>query len=182
MENNNYNNILLDDTGLYNTSNGFRQTFLQRKIYYVNQVLDNESLMNNIIKWTKKNSVKEELSAFISLLKYKYKDIPLKNNSFMDYKIYNNYIDKIFYFDLSKIGFNIYYSKTFFEALKLARIDGTINENLNVYECFKKLINHPKIVDAKKKFNPSEIMRIYIDDYEKKHNLNEEIEIENKKY
>ena len=116
MNNNDFNNISLIDTGLYNNKYSFSEIFQKNNITTLGQVLDDET-MNNLISKITSSKVKEQLIGYISLLKNKYLGDDLSSDKYLvrraskiegyNSKFYKSNVD-YFYKDVNfnAMGFN----------------------------------------------------------------------------
>ena len=86
MEKKNFNEISLEDSGLYDKQYNprFKSAFERHNITNVGQILDDD-LMNEIIQHCPKATI-NSLRNFIDLFKYKYLGIPLSTNGILDEK------------------------------------------------------------------------------------------------
>lgn len=127
MEQIDLSKLTLQETGLYNSAYAFSSIFRKNNITLVSQALD-EKLMSDMIDYAH-NSTKNQLRGFISLLKYKYLNIPIVSIETLDNKCKDNLIE------LYSMGCNLYDLDHIRVYLKRYVGESYINiENLSQYK------------------------------------------------
>lgn len=91
MEQIDFSKITLEETGIYNDKYTFANIFQEFKIHFVSDVF-NDLTMGRIML-TCPLTTKKELIGFISLLKYKYLNLPITNIDILEKKYETNLTD-----------------------------------------------------------------------------------------
>ena len=170
MEQIDLNQIKLEDTGIFEKGkHSFCFAFSKYGITTVGQVLD-DNLIKELLQKCQYKS-RQELSGFISLLKYKYLGIPLTNDNILEKT-------KSEIFDIDFRNFGLTKSNTY-----IIMNNYSWTPSKRVIDIFKEISNDKKLQYT----NPAliEILNLYIESYEKSKQLtqstnNQDNPIENK--
>ena len=171
MQNNEYKDINLRETGIYDSRYSFNELLKQNNITTLSQILDDE-LMRQVVKNTSSKKVLEQLNGYISLLKYKYLDIPFDMDCYLEKRAckVDRYASKIYmsgvkYFfndvNFSKMGFNLSSHLTI--MLSFATTLGNKMYDIQLINFFKLLVNKTSNASL------NQILEIYINLYNKEH-------------
>ena len=175
MNNDNFNNISLIDTGLYNNKYSFSEIFQKNNITTLGQVLDDET-MNNLISKITSSKVKEQLIGYISLLKNKYLGDDLSSDKYLvrraskiegyNSKFYKSNVD-YFYKDVNfnAMGFNS--SSHLIIMLCFAKNLGKFLDGIELIDFFRLLYGK----SADKSLNNT--LSIFINHYNARNNFND---------
>ena len=175
MNNNDFNNISLIDTGLYNNKYSFSEIFQKNNITTLGQVLDDET-MNNLISKITSSKVKEQLIGYISLLKNKYLGDDLSSDKYLvrraskiegyNSKFYKSNVD-YFYKDVNfnAMGFNS--SSHLIIMLCFAKNLGKFLDGIELIDFFRLLYGK----SADKSLNNT--LSIFINHYNARNNFND---------
>lgn len=175
MNNDNFNNISLIDTGLYNNKYSFSEIFQKNNITTLGQVLDDDT-MNNLISKITSSKVKEQLIGYISLLKNKYLDDDLSSDKYLvrraskiegyNSKFYKSNVD-YFYKDVNfnAMGFNS--SSHLIIMLCFAKNLGKFLDGIELIDFFRLLYGK----SADKSLNNT--LSIFINHYNTRNNFND---------
>ena len=175
MNNDNFNNISLIDTGLYNNKYSFSEIFQKNNITTLGQVLDDET-MNNLISKITSSKVKEQLIGYISLLKNKYLGDDLSSDKYLvrraskiegyNSKFYKSNVD-YFYKDVNfnAMGFNS--SSHLIIMLCFAKNLGKFLDGIELIDFFRLLYGK----SADKSLNNT--LSIFINHYNTRNNFND---------
>ena len=175
MNNDNFNNISLIDTGLYNNKYSFSEMFQKNNITTLGQVLDDET-MNNLISKITSSKVKEQLIGYISLLKNKYLGDDLSSDKYLvrraskiegyNSKFYKSNVD-YFYKDVNfnAMGFNS--SSHLIIMLCFAKNLGKFLDGIELIDFFRLLYGK----SADKSLNNT--LSIFINHYNTRNNFND---------
>lgn len=175
MNNDNFNNISLIDTGLYNNKYSFSEMFQKNNITTLGQVLDDET-MNNLISKITSSKVKEQLIGYISLLKNKYLGDDLSGDKYLvrraskiegyNSKFYKSNVD-YFYKDVNfnAMGFNS--SSHLIIMLCFAKNLGKFLDGIELIDFFRLLYGK----SADKSLNNT--LSIFINHYNARNNFND---------
>lgn len=102
MENKDFSNILIKDTGFYLGNMGYANVLKKYNIETVDQILD-KNITTPILEKLPDGYTKRELISLIKLIECKYLNIPLKNDEILNKKIETMSLDGwkniIFHFD-----------------------------------------------------------------------------------
>ncbi len=157
MENKDFSQIRLEDIEIHHYScNTFSNLFFRNKIKTLSQILDDD-LMSSIMTHCRKET-RKELTAFISLMKYQYLDIPLATDIKLNEKYSDNQRSLLYNFgfvrkEVGNIEYFIKQNKYYFE-------------NKTMIDIFKKYISSEENVGYRPE-RAKRIMQMYIDSYEK---------------
>ena len=175
MNNNDFNNISLIDTGLYNNKYSFSEIFQKNNITTLGQVLDDET-MNNLISKITSSKVKEQLIGYISLLKNKYLGDDLSSDKYLvrraskidgyNSKFYKSNVD-YFYKDVNfnAMGFNS--SSHLIIMLCFAKNLGKFLDGIELIDFFRLLYGK----SADKSLNNT--LSVFINHYNARNNFND---------
>ena len=175
MNNDNFNNISLIDTGLYNNKYSFSEIFQKNNITTLGQVLDDET-MNNLISKITSSKVKEQLIGYISLLKNKYLGDDLSSDKYLvrraskiegyNSKFYKSNVD-YFYKDVNfnAMGFNS--SSHLIIMLCFAKNLGKFLDGIELIDFFRLLYGK----SADKSLNNT--LSVFINHYNARNNFND---------
>ena len=154
-----YYEIELSTIGVYTYHYAFFDMFKKYNITTLGQVLD-DNLMYGIMEKCRQKS-RRELCSFISLMKYKYLNIPIPNDYLLDRKIAT--IEYTLDDTFGSLGF----PELCIKDLK-NQIQKQGNEilNITIKDFFKRLISQGQCRDATRK-----IIEIYLEASEKKNDL-----------
>ncbi len=141
MEKKEFSDIPLEETGFYNQGYSFAQAFKKHGITTVSQVLDDKTMWEYMTHATKGN--RTQLMGFISLMKYKYLNLPIPAIQILEQ---NCDLSR-----LTKIGFSNLDYETIKRYLRIEReyIDIDINNlsNYKLIEVLQSVLTIPRCSD-----------------------------------
>ena len=154
MNQTNFNKILLQDTGIYNSNYTFCSTFKKNNITLLSQVLDDDLMADVMLQC--KSFTRRQLMGFISLIKFKYLNIPMVSIGMLD-----GYCEDELY-ELNDLGCNESDINYIFK--KICRIERSTELEADKL-CEYKLVDILKTILPYCKERTSNIIKVILDGY-----------------